>query len=74
MRAGVRDITLPTVQEMTLTMAVLARRGVMIFDSAWVESLEKKGKSIWRVLALAKVQTLTEPKQERERIMGPVEV
>lgn len=74
MTARVWDITLTLAQEkMTMSAAISARREFMIFDC--MSSVDgEKVTSIWRILALAKVQILTEPKQEWGRIMGPVEV
>jgi hypothetical protein len=58
---------------MILSVAIVAGHGFMIFGYECVESMERRGTSIWRVWTLAKVQALIEHKQGWGRTMGPVD-
>jgi hypothetical protein len=61
MREGVWDMPLPAVQEkVARDNALLVPDGSLTFGSVWVEAMDIKMASIWRILAVGKVEALKE--------------
>jgi hypothetical protein len=56
-----------------MPMPKLVGYGFIIFDSTWVELMDIKRASMWRVLVLAMVKALKELEQHWGDTMGPVE-
>jgi hypothetical protein len=67
-----RDALLPAAQEDIISLPNLTGHRLNIFVAAWLELMDIKRASIWKALALAKVEVLKEPKQLWDHTVDPV--
>jgi hypothetical protein len=66
---------LPAAQEKrALSVPNLTGHSLKVFVAAWIELMDIKGPSIWKALALGKVEALKEPKQLWDHTVDPAVV